>query len=630
MNLCAVAPLSRGLNKEALHYFSAKETPVGSLVSIPLRGKATLGIVLESTPLEKEKSAVRRSGAPLKKISRVIATSYLSPLFIEAAKKTAAYHASSISATLTALLPSEYTQKAGIYPALSTHESRTITEVEAVQESDSERYAYYKRLVREAFARNHSLVIITPSIADLTRLYTELSRGISDHVFILHSSLSEKEFTKNTQTLLNSEQPTLLIASPIALPFLRNDVDTVIIDRESAPSYKMMTRPFIDIRIFTRTLCELCKLRLLLGDTLLRTETLYEIDMGTIIPASTIKYRLTTKARCEIVDMRAEEREALSKKEKGRALGNALREALTETLARKGRAILLTARKGLAPTTVCSDCGETIVCPRCQTPFVLHKAHGEFVYACHRCGHSEIPPEGCPSCGSWKLALLGIGIEKAVEELSQHFPSAQLFRIDSDVTRGKHTIQKTVEEFYSSAGSILVCTELAIPYLGTPVELSGVISVDSLLVIADFRMQHRIMNLLVRLRGLAHDRFIIETRDASHPLFDYAVRGALIEFYRRDTTDRERFHYPPFTTLIKITRTGRRAVVLDDMEELMQVLKAHNPTLYASYESAQRGLITMNILLPLPTGTWPEAQLAELLHSLPPDFTVDIDPANIL
>jgi len=499
-----------------------------------------------------------------------------------------------------------------------------------VQENDTERYAYYKRLVREAFARNHSLVIIAPTIADITRIHAELSRGISDHVFTLHSSLSTKEFAKGAHELLHSEQSTLLIASPIALPLVRSDVDIIVIDRESAPSYKMMVRPFIDIRMFARALCRISKIRLLLGDTLLRTETLHEIDAGVITPAGTIKNRLTTQAQCEVFDMRAEEREALSKKEKGRAIGVALKEALTQALARKGRAILLTARKGLAPTTVCSDCGETVSCPRCETPFVLHKAHGEFVYACHRCGHSEVPPEGCPSCGSWKLALLGIGIEKAVDELSAHFPSTPLFRIDSDVTRGKHTVQKTVDEFYASPGSILVCTELALPYLGTPVELSGVISVDSLLVIADFRMQHRIMNLLVRLRELANNRFIIETRDATHPLFTYALNGALIEFYRNDIIDRERFAYPPFTILIKITRTGRRDVVLDDMEELMKALKTYTPTLYASYESAKRGLITMNILVPTVPRTWPEEKLSSLLRSLPPDFTVDIDPANIL
>lgn len=628
--MCAIAPLSRGIQKEALHYFSAKEVPIGSLVSIPLRGKATLGIVLSSSPLEKEKSSLRRSSAPLKKISKIVAPSYLSPLFIEAARETATYHTGSLPATLAALLPNDYTQNGNPYPALLLRTSGTAAEVQAVQEGDAERYAYYKRLVREAFARNHSLVLIVPTIADLTRAERELSRGVSEHVFTLHSALTPKEFTKNASTLLASEQPTLLIASPIALPFIRPDVDIIIIDRESAPSYKTMARPFIDVRVFARILCRVTKIRLLFGDTLLRTETLHEVDAGTIIPAGTIKYRLATKAQCDVVDMRAEEREALSKKEKGRAIGTALRGAIKEALARKGRVVLLTARKGLAPTTVCSDCGETVACPRCGTPFVLHKAHGEFVYACHRCGHSEVPPEGCPSCGSWKLTLLGIGIEKTADELGALFPSTKLFRVDSDVTRGKHDVQKVVDEFYATHGSILLCTELALPYLGTGVELTGVISVDSLLVIADFRMQQRIMSLLVRLRGFANDRFIIETRDAAHPLFARAATGALIEFYRADLADRERFHYPPFSVLIKITRTGRRDTVLDDMEQLMAALKDYNPTLYASYESAVRGLVTMNLLLPVPTEGWPNAELIALLQSLPPDFSVDIDPANIL
>ena len=628
--MCAIAPLSKGLQKEALHYFSAKKTPVGSLVSIPLRGKLTLGIVLESSPLEKEKSAVRRSSAPLKKISKIIAPSYLSPLFIESVRETTLYHASTLPATLSLLLPSEYTNNVGPYPALTSRGSSTAAEVQAVQDGDAERYAYYKRLVREAFARKHSLVLIVPTIADLTHAHRELSRGISEHVFTLYSTLSGKEFEKNARALLSAEQPTLLIASPIGLPFLRSDADTVIIDRESAPSYKMITRPFIDVRVFARALCVNTKIRLILGDILLRTETLHEIDRGSIIPAAVIKYRITTKAQGDIIDMRAGERAALSKKEKGRAISKALASAITETLSRKGRAVLLTARKGLAPTTVCSDCGETILCPHCSSPFVLHRAHGEFVYACHRCGHSEVPPESCPSCGSWKLTLLGMGIEKSADELSLLFPNTTLLRIDSDVTSGKQSVQKTIDEFYATSGSILLCTELALPYLSDPVELTGVISVDSLLVIADFRMHHRIMSLLVRLRGLANDRFIIETRDALHPLFTRAITGALIEFYRNDSAERERFHYPPYSVLIKIARTGRRDAVLDDMEELMKALKEYTPTLYASYESAVRGLVTMNMLIPVPPARWPENELLQLLRSLPPDFTVDVDPVNIL
>ena len=41
-------PFSKGLNQEALSYFSSKDFPVGSILKINLRGKNIPALVLES------------------------------------------------------------------------------------------------------------------------------------------------------------------------------------------------------------------------------------------------------------------------------------------------------------------------------------------------------------------------------------------------------------------------------------------------------------------------------------------------------------------------------------------------------------------------------------------------------
>lgn len=630
MYVVKVAPITKGLFKGELSYFSKEDLPRGALALATIRGKSTPSIILESSPLDEQKTSVRKSAFALKKLGNLKERSYLSEVCIRAAEETALYHACSLPEALSTLLPNTYTGAGLPYPLLKERSFNTKVEEYVLQDSDTDRYAHYKRLVREAFARKRSLMFVVPTYADLIYAERELGRGIEDHVHILHGAQSAPAMKKAGLAIRETAQPILLLTTPIGFAFLRDDMDTIIVDRESSSAYKRSTRPFIDTRIAFRALAKKAHIKLIWGDILLRTETLDELENGNLLPLTPVKFRLISQAECHILNIRAEEKEALLRKEKGRAIGHALALAIEQSISTTGRVFLLAGRRGLSPTTVCSDCGETVRCSRCSTPFVLHHIDKRYVYACHSCGHSEVPPDDCPSCGSWKLTLLGIGIEKAEEELRKRFPQSKLIRIDSDSSTGKNSTEEKVAEFYQTPGSILLATEMAIPYLRDPIEMVGVISIDALLVLPDFRIRARIMNMLTRIRERATDSFLIQTRNPDEELFSFAVKGSLMEFFRTDREERKTYEYPPYYTLIKITRTGRRDVVLDDMAALSKEFKIYSPSIIASYEEVPRGITTMHALIRIPTQEWPQHDVRLLLQELPPEFVVDIDPLNIL
>jgi hypothetical protein len=54
MKIVTVIPLSKGIFKEELTYFTAKEISNGSVVKIPVRNKSILGIVIYSTDASTE------------------------------------------------------------------------------------------------------------------------------------------------------------------------------------------------------------------------------------------------------------------------------------------------------------------------------------------------------------------------------------------------------------------------------------------------------------------------------------------------------------------------------------------------------------------------------------------------
>ena len=76
------------------------------------------------------------------------------------------------------------------------------------------------------------------------------------------------------------------------------------------------------------------------------------------------------------------------------------------------------------------------------------------------------------------------------------------------------------------------------------------------------------MNILLKMRSLAQKKFIVQTRSEDESVFEYALKGNIIDFYRKEIKEREQFAYPPFTTLVKITYQGKHDEVLEEMKKL--------------------------------------------------------------
>ena len=633
MKLLTVVPISKGIPKDTLTYFTKNEVSVGSIVKIPLRKKTVHGLVLEEKNVEDMKSEIKSLSYSMKKIEEAESESFLSADFVRGVKKIADYNASSIGAVLFSLVPKnilEENNKLSFEPKQKP--SDTFHEISLLQADNEERFATYKSLVREEFAKNHSVFFCIPTIEDLLNTKMLLEKGIEKYTFILHSNLSSKELVETWKKINEETHPVLIIGTGSFLSIPRHDIGTIILEKESSRSYKMQLRPFLDIRSSVEILAKEMKVRLVLGDILLRVETLWNEKRGKYTSLSPLKFRSLTTANCEIVDMKEPQD---MKKMEFAILGEKIKNLIKEGVENSENIFLFCARKGLFPQTVCSDCGTIVSCRNCNQPVILHSkkdSDGKIknLFVCNHCGERFDALVKCSHCGGWRLNPMGIGIDNVADEIQKLFPETKIFVFDKDHITTHKKAEKVRDSFYAKPGSICIGTEMALSYLNQNIENVAVVSLDSYFSIPDFQINEKVFHILLEMRSLAQKEFLIQTRQRGTKIFEYASRGNLMDFYRDEIEERKAMDFPPFNTYIKLSLIGDKNTVRKKMEEAKELFLPYPLQIFDAFTPGAKGKHTVNGLLYLPKDKWPEPELLSKIKTLPPEFSVRIDPASLL
>lgn len=636
MRVIDVLPLSRGVFRESLSYFTGNDTVVpGTIVSIPLRSKIIHALVISVRSPVELKTDLKSSSFSLKKINTVKSKELFLPEFIRAAEDTAIYTASTTGAVLSHFISKallEYSHSTVHKHDLKKTTGRLVRETYAIQTGDEERFAEYKSLIRERFARGFSVFLCLPTSHEVESLTTLLDRGIKDYSFILHTGLSKNKLISTWKAALVEPHPVLIIGTSPFISIPRRDIGTIIIERESSRFYKAHTRPYPDTRVFAAFYAKRRGIELVLGDIALRVETLFKVENGEYAEfGSSLKNRSLWSGAYRIVDMRAPLHPAeTTSKKVFTILSPELQKIISELSQNNERLFIFTARRGLSPLTVCGDCGTVVNCSRCSAPITLHRRGSATFFFCHHCGLKKETDTNCRVCNSWKLETLGIGIELVEKIIKTTFPNVSLFRLDKDSAGSLQKATIIAKHFYEKTGSVLLGTESALQYLSEKVENSAVVSIDSLFSIPDFRMNERIFSMLLLIRAKTAKRFLIQTRNIEASVLAHAALGMIGDFYKEEIEIRDVFQYPPFTTLIKISFEGRRDEVKKNTEFLKLFLKSFSVEVFPAFISEVRGKYIMHALLRVKRLEWPHGALLLLLKELPPSFKIEIDPETIL
>jgi len=644
MRVIEVIPISRGISKETLSYFTGSDVSIGSIVKVPLRKRTVPALVISSKEVDESKSEIKNYSYQLKKIKKVKAFNLLKKEFVESSSKIADYYAGSTGSVLSSIIPKVFIENADDFSSLSesivnnkTNGDSPIQEKFILQSSDEDRYIHYKSIIREEFARGSSVFFCLPTIQDIKKAVEKLQKGIESYTFILHSGLSKKEIIDTINKISIEDHPLLIIATGGFLSIPQRKIGTIILDKENSRSYKTQVKPYIDMRKFAEIFSEKIKAKIIFGDLLLRAETIWRYKNAELIEIAPLKFRSLTTSSQEIIDMKFKKEDLLNEqnpkqeiKKEFKILSKELEEKIKDNFENNEHMFIFTTRRGFSPSTVCADCSNIVKCNNCGAHTVLHKSPAENFFLCHKCGERRSALEKCANCGGWRLSTIGIGAEFVEEKIKELFPNGKIFRIDSDITPTHKKALQVAEKFYNSPQSILVGTEMALLYLSDKVENSAVVSMDSFFSIPDFRINERVLNILLKMRAMTDRKLIIQTRDMTQKVFNYAVEGNLIDFYKDEIEDRKMLRYPPFSTLIKVSISGTKDEVIGLVENLQKQIDPYEIDVFPAFIPQSKGKYGVNGIIKIPEKEWPNKKLSEIFKSLPPNFSVNIDPDSLI
>jgi primosomal protein N' (replication factor Y) (superfamily II helicase) len=626
MYLLSISPFSKAFRKEELWYFSSFAVEVGKIVSITLRNKTIKGLVLACEQAKDKKSEIRQSDFAIKKIVGVSKNQFLNKAFIEAANETANYFATSTGSVLNALIPKNFIESYSKYNYELNIESQAEHGKFIVQLPDEERYSEYKSLIRGRFAKNQSVIFCVPTNEDINIAYQKLSKGIESSTFLLNNQIPQKDFLKTWEEIMKSEKPLLLILTSQFLFTPIKKLGLIIIERENSGAYKIQQRPYVDIRFFAETYAKNLKSDFLLGDLMLRSETLKRYDEHHFFEYTPIKFRLVSTSKNLLINTNKELNPGNSNFS---PISFDLRSLIKKSLKENKKTFLLVSRKGLAPLVVCADCGQMVKCKDCNSSVTLFGKDAtkkENVFKCKHCNATRSAGELCSNCQSWRLMALGIGTESVYEEIQNLFPEAKTFIIDKEKTKTPLQAKKIIENFYNEPAGILIGTEMALLYLNEEIDNVAIVSIDALFSLPDYRIKERILNILLKSKIKARDNFLIQSRNAGEKIFQQAIDGNLSEFYREEFIQRKKYNYPPFSLMIKFNFKETTKIRLDKLiNETVEILKPFEIFIYDSFVEKQQGKFTMNGLIKINKSDWPNKNLKEKIQNLPPNIDVIVE-----
>jgi primosomal protein N' (replication factor Y) len=472
-------------------------------------------------------------------------------------------------------------------------------------------------------------MLIAPSLVEVDVLVRELSRGIEESVVVLTGALTPKKLRAAWEQVVTATTPLLVIGTPPALSAPVPHLDVIIVERESARSYTTRHTPPISLRLAAEYVAKEAGARLVLADYPVRVETRARLDAHMGEELIRAQVRPAGIAEVHVIDTRAHDAK-LKERRAFTPLSSKGRDEIRAVLSRKGRVAIFSTRKGIAPLTVCNDCGTPVTDPTTGTPMTLIKTPAGNMFVSRQTGALVPSHTVCRTCGSWNLVTLGIGVDRVVEYVKREFPKSTVLTFTKDTTPTHKTALKLAQTFYDTEGALMVGTERMLPYLTQPIEQVVVASIDTALSLPAWRAGEYSLQTLCALRTKALESLIIETRKPDNPVIRAVATGNIADYYRDELELRSLYGYPPFSLFISLFWTGTETQCAEKAALITKTLAHRDLVGPLPPEIVERSRLEQRATLRIDPHTWPSESLSQELDSLPRDIRVVVDPEDIV
>lgn len=652
MKYYEILPLTiTGPAEQVFTYESAEPLALGALVSVPLRNRKIRGLV--TGEVVKPKFKTRPVGKILSE------EPVLTEIQIKLARQISEYYLTPLGDTIAAILSFDFGKKRrlpkNLQPLiynlkpnlkLTVDQKKIFDEIKVAKPASkhlvfgvtgSGKTEIYLQLVAEALKKGQTAIVLVPEISLTPQTMDRFQERFGDTVAVWHSHLLETEKFATWQQIISGQKKIVLGARSAIFAPLPN-LGYIIIDEEHESSYKQDQTPRYETGQVAEWLTDLSGAKLVLGSATPKIETFYKTETG-LYDLHTLSKRIVQDSMppVKVVDLADE-----YKKGNKSIFSDDLYEATAAALKDKKQVLLFVNRRGAATFIVCRDCGHVMECPNCEIPLTYHPSEGELL-SCHHCGYDAKVPIVCPNCKSHAIRYFGLGTQKVETEATKMFPKARLARMDRDTTKKRGSHAEIYRGFARNDFDILIGTQLIAKGWDLPnVSVVGVVSADTMLNLPDFKSGEKTFSLLTQVsgrtgRGYHPGRVVVQTYAPENYAILSAAKHDYMEFYRREIKERQKYNFPPFASLIKLTFTAKNEkTAVETAAEMRKLLSAvesesvlilgPNPAFIPKMYGNYREQIIIKILK--------SSEIKKVKEFLAKNYksglVVDIDPENLL
>lgn len=425
----------------------------------------------------------------------------------------------------------------------------------------------YLRLAQPLIETGKQVLVIVPEIGLTPQLLARFTEFFADtRIACLHSGLSDGA---RLQAWLQARcgEASIILGTRSAVFTPAPRLGMIIIDEEHDASLKQQEGFRYHGRDLAIKRAQMLAIPIIMGSATPSLESLHNVEQQRFhYLRLNQRPGARHKPRLEIQDTRPFSLKA--------GLSPPSLQAIRHTLERGEQALVFLNRRGFAPVLFCPSCGWQASCEHCSTNMIWHARRNKLV--CHHCSMEQTTPQHCPRCHNPRLTTQGHGTERLELALQSHFTDTPVIRIDRDVTRRKGELEDKLATVRSNQPLILTGTQMLAKGHDFPNLTLVVISdIDQSLFSTDYRALERLGQLLVQVAGRAGRAqkagyVILQTSQPQHPLLHLLVGQGYTSFAQQLLTDRERWHFPPFSyqAIIRASSTASMDKALQFLEQI--------------------------------------------------------------
>jgi primosomal protein N'' len=418
----------------------------------------------------------------------------------------------------------------------------------------------YLQAIDKVLRKGKGAIMLVPEISLTAQTIERFRSRFEGKIAILHHRLSQGERFDEWHKIRRGEAQ-IVIGARSAVFSPVKDLGLIIVDEEHEHSYKQSeTAPCYHARDIAVMRGKMTKSAVILGSATPCLESYYNATIGKYTLSSLhLRADVAKMPKFTIVDMKRE-----FEKAKGyTSFSEVLLDGIKKRQELGQQTILFLNRRGYHTTLLCNGCRQAVRCAHCDVALTFHL--GQNTLACHLCGYSlSPPPRQCPACKSHDtMKFRGVGTEQVEKALHAVLTDIRTLRIDADTTRHKGSHQKLLRDFGTGKADVLIGTQMIAKGLHFPeVTLVGVLNSDTSLNIPDFRASETAFQLITQVagragRGFTQGEVIVQTSMPDNPTIQLAASQDFISFFKEEIGVRELFGYPPFSSMVKITFSGK-------------------------------------------------------------------------